>query len=173
MIGDNMKRGFTIIELLVATSVFVLVVASSSGLFVSGLRTQRRGIAYQQLLDQTSYLTEYMSRAVRMAKKDISGTCTGSAKLNYSFAGQCLKFVNYKDQCQQFCLDNARLSDGDGVYLTSEDLSVSAFSVVLSGQTQNDDIQPKASLSLSIQGKENSTINIQTTISQRNLDVAK
>jgi len=167
------NKAFTLIELLVAMSVFVLIVASSSGLLVSGLRIQRRSVAYQQLLDQTSYLAEYMSRAIRMAKKDISGVCTGTAKLNYSFTGQCLKFVNYQGQCQQFCLEGNRLKDGNGVYLTSGGLSVSAFSVVFSGETQSDDIQPKVGLSLSIQGKENSTINIQTTISQRNLDVRK
>lgn len=158
---------------MVSVSVFILVVSAASGLFASSLRLQRSGIANQQLLDQTSYLAEYMSRAVRMARKDLSGACTGTVKLNYAFSGQCLKFRNYKDQCQQFCLDGSRIKDENGVYLTSSDLNVSSFTVNLSGQNQNDDLQPRAVISLDIQGKENSRITIQTAVSQRNLDVRR
>lgn len=172
MIGDK-NKGFTLIELMVSTAVFVLIFSSVSGLFVASLRAQRRSIAYQQLLDQMSYLAEYMSRAVRMARKDSNGACTGTAKLNYAFAGQCLKFRNYKNNCQQFCLKGSRLEDENGNYLTSPDLNVLSFSVNLSGQTQDDNLQPKAAIILEIQGKENSKVKIQTTISQRNLDVKR
>lgn len=159
--------------MLVAIAIFVFTVASVSGVFVTALKAQRRSIAYQQLLDQSSYLMEYMSRSIRMAKKDISGLCTGTAKLNYEFSGQCLKLRNYKDQCQQFCLDGSRIKNEKGEYLTSNGLNVSSFSVTLSGATQNDDIQPIAIISIDIQGKADAAIKIQTSVSQRNLDVEK
>lgn len=166
-------EGFTLIETIVAISVFVFVITSVSGIFVTALKLQRRSIAYQQVLDQTSYLMEYMSRSVRMAKKDISGSCAGAAKLNYEFSGNCLKFRNYKNQCQQFCLDSGRIKNENGDYLTSANLNVLSFSVNLLGHTQNDDIQPKAAISLDVKGKENTIIKIQTAVSQRNLDVQK
>ena len=174
MIGGNKKnKAFTLIELIVSVGIFILVVASSSGLFVSSLRLQRKSIANQQLLDQTSYLVEYMSRAIRMARKDLTGNCTGTARLNYSFSGQCLNFLNYKDQCQKFCLTGSRISDENGNYLTSGDLEVLSFNLNLLGQTQNDNKQPKAVLFLDITGKENSKAIIQTTVSQRSLDVKR
>ena len=166
-------EGVTLIELMVSIAVFSLVVVSVSGIFATSVKLQRRSVAYQQLLDQTSYLSEYMSRAVRMAKKDLNGLCTGTAKLNYEFSGQCLKFRNYKDQCQKFCLDGARIKDQNGDYLTSGDLNILSFSVNLSGQTQNDNVQPKVAISFDIQGKENLRLKIQTAVSQRNLDVKK
>jgi len=159
--------------MLVAIAIFVFTVASVSGVFVTALKAQRRSIAYQQLLDQSSYLMEYMSRSIRMAKKDISGSCTGTAKLNYEFSGQCLKLRNYKDLCQQFCLDGSRMKNEKGEYLTSDSLNVSSFSVTLSGATQNDDIQPMTIISIDIQGKDDAAIKIQTSVSQRNLDVEK
>jgi len=168
-----MNRGFTLIEMVVATAIFVLVMTAASGLFVSGLRAQRQSLAHQQVLSQTSYLMEYMSRAVRMARKDMAGTCTGTAKLNYAFSGQCLKFINYKNQCQQFCLEDGRLKNENGVYLTSGDLQINSFNVSLSGQTQDDDLQPKATIFLDIVGQEMTNIKIQSTVSQRNLDVRK
>jgi len=167
------NKGFTLIEMLVAIAIFVFTVASVSGVFVTALKAQRRSIAYQQLLDQSSYLMEYMSRSIRMAKKDISGSCTGTAKLNYEFSGQCLKLRNYKDLCQQFCLDGSRMKNEKGEYLTSDSLNVSSFSVTLSGATQNDDIQPMTIISIDIQGKDDAAIKIQTSVSQRNLDVEK
>jgi len=159
--------------MLVAIAIFVFTVASVSGVFVTVLKAQRRSIAYQQLLDQSSYLMEYMSRSIRMAKKDISGSCTGIVKLNYEFSGRCLKFLNYKNQCQQFCLDGSRIRNEKGEYLTSNGLDVSSFSVTLSGATQNDDIQPMTIISIDIQGKDDAAIKIQTSVSQRNLDVEK
>lgn len=168
-----MQKGFTLIEIMVALAVFVFVVAGVSGLFVYSLKLQRSAIAYQQLLDQTSYLMEYMSKAVRMAKKDIGGSCTDIPKLNYVFSGNCLKFVNYKDGCQEFCLSGGRIINENNAYLTGPELTVNNFNVVLSGETQNDDLQPKVTIFLDISGPEGSDISIQTTISQRNLDVRR
>ncbi|MBI2450410.1 MAG: prepilin-type N-terminal cleavage/methylation domain-containing protein [Candidatus Nealsonbacteria bacterium] len=173
MIGNKYNKGFTLIELMVSVAVFVLAVSAASGLFASSIKLQRNSIANQQLLAQTSYLTEYISRAVRMAKKDLTGACTGAAKLNYSFSNQCLKFSNYKDQCQQFCLVGSRITDGGVNYFTSNDLNVLLFNVNLSGQTQSDNVQPKIGISLEIQGKENFKVKIQTAVSQRSLDVKR
>ena len=84
-------------------------------------------------------------------------------------------FVNYKDECQHFCLDEGRLKDENETYLTSNALQVLSFNVVLSGERQSpiDNLQPRLTVFLEIQGKEQSWINIQTTISQRNPDVRK
>ena len=169
------RRGFTLIEIVVAVAIFTLLVSASSGVFIASLKNQRQGLATQEVLDQTSYLMEYMSRAARMAKKDMTGSCTGTAKLNYVFAGQCLKFVNYNDECQQFCLEGTRLKDENGNYLTSDSLQVTSFAVALSGAIQppTDYLQPRLTISFNIMGQEQSTMKIQTTISQRNPDVRK
>lgn len=167
------NKGFTLVEILVAVAIFSLVISSISGIFISNLKAQRQSLASQELFDQTSYLMEYMSRALRMARKDLSGACTGTAKLNYSFSGQCLKFRNYKDSCQQFCLTSQRLWDGSQDYFTSPQMKVLRFNVNLSGQTQNDNLQPRVTFLLEVEGKESSRVQLQTSVSQRNQDVRK
>ena len=156
-------------------AVFTLLVGTTSSIFLSSIKNQRQGLATQEILDQASYLMEYMSRALRMAKKDMAGSCTGTAKLNYAFESQCLKFLNYKGECQRFCLDGTRIKDENGNYLTSTNLEVSSFGVVLSGASQPpvDYLQPKVTISLNIAGQEETSIKIQTTVSQRNLDVRR
>ncbi len=171
----KMKGGFTLIEMVVAVTVFTLLIGASSGIFISSLRSQRQSLATQEVLSQTSYMMEYLSRALRMAEKDMTGVCTGTLKLNYAFQNQCIKFRSYQGTCQQFCLDGVRLKDGNGNYLTSGNLRVSNFSVVITGAQQPpiDYLQPKLTIFLKIEGKEGSKIAIQTTISQRNPDVRK
>ena len=169
------NQGFTIIEMIVAVAVFTLLVSAGSGVFISSIKAQRQSLATQEVLDQTSYLMEYMSRALRMAKKDLTGVCTGTAKLNYAFENQCIKFMNYQDECQYFCLDGTRIKDEDGHYLTSGNLNVSSFEVNLLGYQQppTDYLQPRLTIFLTIQGKEQTMLKIQTTISQRNPDVQR
>lgn len=169
------NKGFTLIEMVVAVAILALLMGSAVGVFVSGIKNQRQGLALQEILDQTSYLMEYMSRSLRMARKDMDGTCTGVAKLNYIFEDQCLKFLNYNEECQQFCLDGARIKNENGDYLTSESLQVSSFNVILSGAAQPpaDYLQPRVTISLNIVGQEQSTMRIQTTVSQRNLDIRR
>lgn len=167
-------KGFTLIELLVTMTIFICLVTFLTAIFVFGLRAQRQSLAYQELLDQTSYLIEYISRVIRMAKKDIDGSCTGMTKANYAFEDQCLKFRNYQGECQQFCLEGTRMKEikaGVQNYLTAPDLRVNSFNVILTGQTQNDTLQPLVSIFLEILGKEQSKIQIKTSVSQRDLDV--
>ena len=192
--------GFTLVEMLVAMAIFVIVVAIISGLFVHAIQGQRRNLAYQELLDQTSYVMERMSRSIRMAMKDdieiwgypvppppncIPDIAPYERGMNYGIVGNCLVFRNYKNECQQFC----RVDDGGRFKLveiidgTSADLtSTSSLNVglllphpwiELTGEGQGDDIQPLVNIRLQIDGREQTRIQIQTSISQRNLDTVR
>ncbi len=189
-----MKKGFTLVEILVAITIFAIVITATLSLFVHAIRAQRRNLAYQELLDQTSYVMEYMSRAIRMAMKDdiaIWGyplppppDCLSGNKVNYEFdvLTQCLKFRNYNNECQHFRLvpigggrnKLVEIIDGGApVDLTSPYLNVSVFDVNLSGEGQGDTLQPLVAIDLEIKGREGVSIQIQTRISQRNLDTVK
>jgi prepilin-type N-terminal cleavage/methylation domain-containing protein len=189
MFKDKLQKSkaFTLVEILVAVAVFSIVVGIASGLFVSSIRTQRGSLAHQQLLDQTSYIMEYMGRAIRMAKKDMDGACTGGAKLNYAKTDSKIMFKNYEDECQEFFRewdDDSevyRLKEkkaGDENYLTSPTLNVVSFEIADFGWTQFDSEQPRTTLFLNVEGvgtrpEETPTMKLQTTISQRNPDVEK
>lgn len=168
------NKGFTLIELLVAVTIFVLVMAAVSEIFVFSVRSQRKLLANQEILDQTSYLMEYLSRSVRMAKKDVDGICIGP-KLNYQKTPSGLKFQNSQGVCQEFYLEGGRLKEnknGTVSPLTSVSLQVISFTIGSDDSwDQNDDLQPVVAFSLEIYGKEHSKIKIQTTVSQRNLDI--
>lgn len=173
--------GFTLVEVLVATFIFSLIIATTAGVFVSGLRAQDLSLERNQLLDQMSYTMEYLSRALRMAKKDLNNDCNIGAKMNYGPAlhGPGIRFLNYKNECQEFYLDGTILKEEVGSQispLTSPDFEVTSFKIGPSDSwDQDDDLQPRVTLFLEIKakGKETPKLQLQTTISQRNLDIRR
>lgn len=183
-----MKNGYSLIELLVAVGIFTIVIAAPTGFFVTSLKGQLKALSSQKLLDNTSYALEYISRSLRMAKKELSTDPSTACLLqgetilyghNYQITqgGHGLKFINYKNECQEFFLSDGRLKDGED-YLTPEDLEIISFKIgPVESWDQADTDQPRVTFFLEIKGGKGQRpelrplIKIQTTISQRNLDV--
>ncbi len=197
-----MKNGYTLIEVLVAVGIFTIIIAAPTGFFVGSLKGQLKTLASQKLLDNTSYALEYISRSLRMAKKELNcsdintpTTCSCLKSNGYGFNYEnpegdlsAIRFINYKDECQEFFLDESdhRLKESKNgatpIALTAEDLEITSLAgpglkFKLSGESQTDNDQPRVTLFLKIKGAKGQKpelqpeIKIQTTISQRNLDV--
>lgn len=184
-------KGFTIIEMLVAVTIFTLIVGSATGLFISAVRSQSKALAAQKLLDETSYVMEYMSRALRMAKKETNApSCLSSNGLNYenpSFPSlDSIKFIKYEhatnqDVCYEFFLDGDQLKErkngGTANALTSNKVKVTSLKFVDSissgSWSGSDSYQPRVTITLTAQKEPEGKpeIKIQTTISQRSLDL--
>lgn len=194
MKASKFKKAFTLIEVIIAMAIFDLAVGSAVGLFYSSLRSQRLALVDQKLMDETSFVAEYMSRSLRMARKDLTGTCIATAGSNYetNVAFDRIRFLNYQNFCQEFFLDTAshqlkeRKSTDDtdenfalpqALTSTSADLVLESFRVGPSASWDEDDtLQPKVTIFFNLKtiGRESEFqpgIKIQTTVSQRNLDV--
>ena len=181
-----MNKGYTLIEVLIAIVIFCLISGTAMGVFASVIKIQKYSLASQQLLDQTSYAVEYMSRAIRMAKKDMDGVCSIPVKANYGGDETHLKFKSYNSQygCQEFFLENKQLKvktyngtePAMNLPLISDDFEVTSLKFVLSGAEQppTDSLQPKVTMYMEIKGKGagfQPKIKIQTTVSQRDFDI--
>lgn len=187
------NKGFTLVEMMATLVIFSIIVGSAIGIFVSVIRIQRYSLATQELLDQASYALEYMSRFLRMARKDdIAIDCLFGAKTNYENPGgdsSKIRFVNYKTpaQCQEF---SREWDASAGVYylavefadsgnkfpLTSDKFNLVSLKFNIIGEQQTDTNQPRVTIFMEIEGKSSlfqpqPRLKIQTTISQRNLDV--
>lgn len=175
------NKGFTLIEVLTAVAIFSLVAAALFGFFGQTIKSQKNILSSQGGLDNASYALEYMSRALRMAKKDDVGgiNCLIGNKVNYELTrdGKGIKFRNYKDECQEFFWveDENRLKEwksGETVtenYLTPLSMEITSFLIGPSDSwDQEDNEQPKVTLFLEL-----SSLKVQTTVSQRNLDVKR
>lgn len=192
---NRKNKGYTLIEVLIAVAIFFTVIAGPTGLFIFSLQNQNRIFSTREIIDNSSHVFEYMSRALRMARKELDcddrrepDSCTCLQDNGYgsnyeiTHGGRGIKFNNSQKPsiCQEFfwdTTDNRLKETKDGsepIALTSDDLEVISFKFKKFGFEQDDDIQPRVVVFLEIT-KKNQTqapkIKIQTTISQRNLDV--
>lgn len=193
---NKLKKGYTLVEVLMAVAIFFTLVAGPSGLFISSLRSQARILALREVADNTSYVFEYVSRALRMAKKELNcgdkalpETCfclkSNGYGSNYEITqgGRGIKFNNYQDTpvCQEFFWDindNRFKESKNGaipaVPLTSDDLEITMLKFEVFGEGQEDDFQPRVTILFEITKKGLANfpaIRAQTTVSQRNLDI--
>ena len=181
ILNKNKKKAFTLIEVLVTALIFSIVIGAATGVFVSAIKLQRYNLTHQQLLSQVSYAMEYMERAIRMAIKD-DGFC-GFVGQNYNYTASSIQFQTYDGVCQTFSLNSGSIkttktgANGyNNIDLTSDDFEVKSFNVVVSGDIpgESPNFQPKVTIFIEIEGKGSGKqpgIKIQTTISQRNLDL--
>jgi len=67
----DQEKGYTLIEVLVSATLFFMVIAGPTGLFISSMRNQARALALRETVGNTSHIMEHISRSLRMARKDI------------------------------------------------------------------------------------------------------
>lgn len=188
-IKNKNSGGYTLVELLVVIASFSIIVITSVDLFVLMISQQRRILAEQELLSQTSYVTEYISRALRMAAKSTDTNCLSAVGKNYetTFSGDRIKFINGSNNgiCQEFLLQDGRIQEIKystidpfdplpAVPLTAQSLLINKFNVKVYGDEIGDQEQPRVVIAIDIERQvKNFQLkkNIQITASQRSLDI--
>lgn len=181
----NKQKGFTLVELLISMFIFSIILGGAANLVFSSAASQRRILVIQQLVSQSSYLQEYMSRAIRQAKKELGSpaTCLTGVGPGYNYelthSGQGILFIDRQNRCHEFFVQGGRIvEDIGGVeqFITPDELVVNELNFALIGESQDDNLQPRVTFLLDIGktgGKADSTLDIQTqtTVSQRNVDI--
>ena len=194
------QKGFTLIEMIVSISILLLVSGIAVSLFLSSVIEQRRIIEKDDLTARLGFALEYMSKGLRMATKDVTGNCLSQDCLDCNYmltnfdqnTGNYLgiKFVNSSDNnsCQEFFLDKSDLqnivikeikNNSDPVALTSSKIKINSFYFILNGDKNiissydTDNMQPRVTIFLDaeLNNNSNSSTKIQTTVSQRNLNL--
>lgn len=110
----NIKNGgFTLIEMLVAMSIFTVVISIAIGIFVSGSSSQKRILEFNMTQREAGYLMETISRELRMA---IAIDNSQEDNKNSS-----IEFTNYDGDLTQYCRAIASgdcTNDDSGDYLS-------------------------------------------------------
>lgn len=116
------SRGFSLIELTVVLSIFLVIMGSMIGVLISMASHQKKILAEQELFSQSNFALEYISQSLKMAVADPDGSCLGQKGNVYllthctdSGTGQeakaCngVKFINSLDSnaCVELFLDTS------------------------------------------------------------------
>ena len=175
------KKGFSLVELMVAITILSLAMGGATDLSISLLHQERRALATQNIMDNSSYFLEYGGRFLRMAQKD-DGGCINSG-LNYQNVGgaSTIQFLDYENHCHEFLLDGGQVKEkvssddtaanlGAATAVTSPKITVTALSFTIQGDASGS--QPRVTIKFHIQDQSfpEASMNVQTTVSQRNLN---
>lgn len=158
---SNNKKGFTLVELIVGVAIFSLVILIAVSLLAAALRVQRRSMAIQNVQDNSRYLIGFVAKEIRMSEiKNPDGPSTVLSiyhlkhlDIIYEFTGTQIK--------------------RNGDVISSDEVKVEGTFYV-DGRGGDDD-QPRVTIVMKVRttgGKveERAEINLQTTLSQRELD---
>lgn len=181
-------------------ALFLIIMAVALSIFISMIQNQKRILEDQELINQTSYVSEYMSKALRMAEKDPTGTCLGAVgdtyvltHCNSGLSGACngVKFMDQSDAdaCIEFYWGQ---DGGTGPFLLkeikngapnqnilSDKFLVKTTKFVINGDqslrtaSNQDYLQPRLTILMDIQTLNTQSPQekiIQTTVSPRNLN---
>ncbi len=158
----NKERGLTLIELVVATGIFGLVVTIVFGIFILATISQRRIIALRNVEDNVRFTLESMAREIRTGK-------------NFGGNVNSLSFTNTKGESVIYRFNNSLIeksSDGGSNYFSvvGPEVTIDYLNFYLSGQSAGDSLQPRITITTGVTSKiGNQIINskVQTTISER------
>jgi prepilin-type N-terminal cleavage/methylation domain-containing protein len=176
-------RGVTLVETLVVVTIFSILVAAILQSFSMAMTVQGKIIKDQEILDELNYALEYMGKALRMAKKDdilFGGqtlNCLVGDNVNYyvTSSESEIRFRNSQNQCQRFYLSDGKIFEEKGYQLplTSPKIKITSLKFKVSGESQTDNLQPLVTIIIEAETREKnpSKVKVQTTVSQRDLDV--
>jgi len=183
------RDGFTLVEVVVAIALFAVVVSIAAGGFVSALRSQRQIAALIAADNNVSLVLEQMAREIRTGYdvcrpgsncyQSTGSTCSAPQP---SFVSGELDFVNADSASVVYRLVSGVIEraekDSSGIFvfspLTGNNVSIKYLNFAILGNLSGDCWSPRVTISLGLSSKDSSVagdvVNIQTTVSARQLD---
>ena len=185
---DN--KGFTLIELMVSVTIFIVVMTISLGALLSISAANRKAEALKTVMNNLSFSLESMSRAIRTGVDygcNSSGDCTsGTGGYRFSFTDVSQRDVTYclgsGTSCETStacpagtsCTILRSINGGTLEPLTSQEVAISNLSFYLQGSATGDGVQPKVVItlngSITIGASPPTQFALQTSVTQRLYD---
>lgn len=181
------NKGFTLIEAIVALAIFIAISATLAQIIVVSIQNQIKITTTQNMFNQAIFALDKIEKELRMAKKDVDGGCVGLEN-NFLISGNSTIFLYYDQtlglRCKKFVLEDGKIREYisenktatfvEGVDVTGDVVNVEDLRFNKMGDGRDDNLQPKITMIMKIKNKKienSSSIMLQTTISQRRLDL--
>ncbi len=164
--SNKKQAGFTLAELIVGLVVFYLAIAIAINLFSAALRSQRKSVAIQNVQDNARYLMGFIAKEIRMSEIETADGETLVLNLVHPVNGN----VQYVFSGNQIF----RADDETSGPINSDEVQVNGR-FFIDGKTADDNQQPRVTIilevkTISTKPEEQAKINLQTTLTQRNIE---
>lgn len=152
------QKGTTLVELLVAMSVFLVVILMAVGIFLMGMGGTGRLFGRQNALDSARYILESMGKEIRMS--EITNPATSGTVDTLVIEHPINGNITY-----QFTGNNL---EREGAALNPDEVAIDGDFVV----TRSGDLMPRVTIVMKIRNVTNKPsqqveVNLQTTVSSR------
>ncbi len=162
------EGGFTLIEMMVAVSIFIVIITISLTSILNVSNIQKKTATFRAVNDNLNFAIEKMAREIRTGSDYCAQSCSSPSSFN---------FTNSEGVVVEYLLANKKIEvsydGGDFLPMTSSEVVVEKLLFVVRGDGP-DGLQPLVTIIISGYAGEKKTIksqlNIQTTVSQRSID---
>lgn len=162
------RSGFTIVELLVAMTVFSIVISIATGAFIRALRTQRQLVSFAAANSNVSLVLEQMAREIRVGRD-----FTQSDEKQLSFTNGRGEAVTYSYETGEAGGIYREVGTNRAQQLTADNVDVRDLRFILRFSDPEDAYPARVTIGIAVSPKElgvaASVIRVQTTVSARNL----
>lgn len=174
------KSGYSLIEVLVSTALFAVIITGAMNIFQLVIKSQRSAIATQNVEESLKYFLEVTGKEIRMAKRN-NGLCALPTAHIYktgfiSTAFDSVTFRNYHDVCvtysivydsvnkvNRFSITRDSVTD----FITPAKINVDELHFVINSAATQPTLTMELVSHASGQDINKSTMRIQTTLSSR------
>jgi prepilin-type N-terminal cleavage/methylation domain-containing protein len=192
-------RGFTLVEVLVSTAIFTIVMVIALGALLAMVESDRKAQTIKTVINNLNFALDSMSRTIRTGENYACGSDTTDCRLNPS---RYFSFINADRENVAYCvptsggsimrqettgsLSTSCSTAGGFLPVTSEEVIIEKLSFYLVGVGSGDTIQPKVTILVSgyvktgkgesslaackVAGSKCSIFNLQTSVTQRIYD---
>ena len=170
------KKGFTLIELIVALGVFMVVMTMTLSAFLNIIDIQKKTEAFRKVNDNLNFAMEAMMREIREGKGYSDTDCSGS---DFCFTNKDEKDIkkDIKYQLNEGGYIERKEGTDEWLRMTSDGIKITNLSFSVRGEetyASGDRQQPLVIISIGGESGEKeklkSSLYLQATVSQRKLD---
>lgn len=168
----NMKKGFTLIEIMTSVALFAVVMTISMGSIISVMSANRKAESLKSVIDNLNLAVESMSRELRFGTNYNDGQpCSNGCESLAFLANDGITRIEYRKTGSTI---EKSVGGQPFVPLTAPEIEIQEMKFYAIGINQNDNKQPWVLIKIrgtaGTKASEKTDFMIQTTVSQRQLD---
>jgi prepilin-type N-terminal cleavage/methylation domain-containing protein len=172
------QQGFSLIEMLVAATIFSFMVITITGVYAQVISLQRRAQGAARVQENALFIVETLSREIRFAKisSPESEDCAATLlEMEHPLNGEVKYRYDGTLKAVERFQGTAKGGSGNWEQITSPEVEFTAFAFCIDGTGIGDDQQVRITMPMTIQNKATHkgnrvTVSLQTTVVSRDLE---